>query len=149
MNINIEKELYNAISLLNNLITTKKFSNHITVPVQKQEKALDIATKHLFFHNKSFGIQADSTDVYKLMSWYGFYLSKELNDKKGVIYLATLDVLNNKILFNEVSNNKISHSLITKMYKMLVLDGEDDRIAIGKNGLYISFRTARDICISS
>ena len=100
-------------------------------------------------HNNTFGIEAKNTDIYKLLSWYGFYLSESADDKRGIIYLATIYILNEKILSNELCGRKISHKLISKMYKMLVLDGEDDNLAIGKNGLYLSFRTARDICLQN
>ena len=147
--MNIDDKLFNAITLLNELLEKPRFSHFIAVSDDSQEKALDKATEHLFLHNNTFGVDAKSTDIYKLLSWYGFYLSEFADDQKSVIYLATIYILNNKILYNELCKKKISHHLVSKIYRMLVLDGEDDNLAIGKNGLYISFRTARDICLNN
>ena len=140
-------ELYNAVELLNNLLETPKFKTFVAVSEQTKEDALDKATEHLFLHNDTFGIEAKSTDVYKLLSWYGHFLYDHADDRNAVIYLATMSILNKKILKNEECGFTIDRQTTTEMYKMLAKDGEDDHLAIGKNGLYIAFKTAQNICI--
>ncbi|DAB30556.1 MAG TPA: hypothetical protein CFH84_03425 [Sulfurimonas sp. UBA12504] len=140
-------ELYNAIDLLNKLLETPKFKSYVAVSEQTKEDALSKATKHLFLHNDTFGIEAKSTDVYKLLSWYGYFLNKRADDTNAVVYLATISILNKKILKSESCGFMIDKHTITEMYKMLTKDGNHDHLAIGKNGLYIAFKTAQSICI--
>jgi len=148
MSNDILDELYNAVELLNNLLETPKFKSFVAVSEQTKEDALNKATQHLFLHNDTFGIEAKSTDVYKLLSWYGYFLYQHADDRNAVIYLATMAILNKKILKNEVCGLMLDKYTITEMYQMLTKDGEDDHLAIGKNGLYIAFKSAQNICIS-
>ncbi|MCX6076415.1 MAG: hypothetical protein NTW78_05940 [Campylobacterales bacterium] len=140
-------ELYNAVELLNNLLETPNFKSFVAVSEQTKEDALSKATQHLFLHNDTFGIEAKSTDVYKLLSWYGHFLYQHADDRNAVIYLATMAILNKKILKNELCGLTLDKHTITEMYKMLAKDGEDDHLAIGKNGLYMAFKTAQNICL--
>ncbi len=135
------------MELLNKLLEDIKFKSFVAVSEQTKENALKKAINHLFLHNDTFGIEAKSTDVYKLLSWYGHFLYNHADDRNAVIYLATMSILNKKILKNESCGVMIDKCTITEMYKMLAKDGEQDHLAIGKNGLYIAFKTAQNICI--
>lgn len=142
-------ELFYATDLLDKLLGSDSFKAYVAVSDSTKEEALKSAFDHLNLHNDTYGIEANTTDVYKFLSWYGHFLYRHADDRFAIIYLATIRVLNNEILAQEKCKKGLSKTLLDEMYKMLTKDGGDeDHLAIGKNGLYISFKTAQNMCIS-
>lgn len=133
---------YDIIDALNKVCKSKV---GLSISSEHEKEALLQARIHILEHNNEFSIQPKTLDVYKLISWYGYFLSHSTYDPKRIIYLMTIQVLN-EILSKEVCNKSFSKEFISKLYHMLSRDSQSGDFSIGKNGLYVAFRSAKDIC---
>lgn len=136
---------YNAVDLLNKSLDSEKSKNYVSISLDDQKLALKNTMEHLDAHNKEFSIEPKTLDIYKLLSWYGYFLSNITRDYHRVVYLMTIRELN-LLLSKEKCGKHFTRDFTTKIYQMLRRDDEDGKFSIGKNGLYLSFRSAKDIC---
>jgi hypothetical protein len=104
--------------------------------------AEDAMVHHAAFINK-FIIQK-SVDPFKIISWYGFFLSKNADDPTKSILLLAIAHLND-LLSKEHLKLKLSAAHVQHLYNMAKLDGSDDEFGIGKNGIYSVFSSCIDL----
>ena len=133
------------MDLLNRSLDSEKSKKYVDISIDDQKLALKNTIEHLEAHNKEFSIEPKTLDVYKLLSWYGYFLSNITRDYKRVVYLLTIKALNT-LLLEEECGTCFTQDFTNKIYQMLRRDDEDGKFSIGKNGLYLSFRSAKDIC---
>jgi len=124
--------------LIDKILELPLFDKYVGVSDISRENALSDAKKHLDDHLIKIRIEAKKLDSYKLISWYGFYLSNRADDPKNVIRIATIVALN-IMLYKDVSK-KLPKELISEMSAMVVRDGIEDDFGIGKNGVYNTFK---------
>lgn len=87
------------------------------------------------------GIGIKTLDIYKIISWYAFTLAKKLHD--ATIIQEAVYMLN-EVLYVETENTfKHTHEYLAKLYSLTLFDGDEeyDEFAIGKNGLYVAFKS--------
>lgn len=106
------------------------------------DAAEDAMKHHALFINKF--INQKSVDPFKIVSWYGFFLSKKADDPAKRILLITIGHLND-LLSKEHLKLKLSYLQMQHLYNMAKLDGSDDEFGIGKNGIYSVFSSCIDL----
>lgn len=106
------------------------------------DAAEDAIKHHAAFVDKF--INQKSVDPYKILSWYGFFLSKKADDPDKNVLFFTITHLND-LLCNEHLALKLSSQQVEHLYKMAKLDGLEDEFGIGKNGVYSVFSSCIDM----
>jgi hypothetical protein len=122
------------------------FKDEVGVSNISRKNALEDAKKHLTEHLIKIEIKAKKLDSYKLISWYGFYLSNHADDPKHIIRIATIVALN-KVLKQETEKS-LKKDILSEMCAMAIKDGTDDKFGIGKNGVYNTFKACSSVLAS-
>jgi hypothetical protein len=113
----------------------------LTVQTLK-DAAQDAMVHHAAFIDKF--IEQREVDPYKIVSWYGFFLSRKADDPAKRILLVAIVHLND-LLGKEHLGLQLSKPHILHLYAMAKLDGSDDEFGIGKNGVYSVFSSCIDL----
>lgn len=111
------------------------------------EQTRECARKATIEHHKQFVdrfIDQDKVDPYKIVSWYGFFLSQHADDPNKHILEACLRTLNH-MLEQENLKQGLSEPQILHLYNMARLDGCKDEFGVGKNGIYSVFSSCLDL----
>lgn len=116
-------------------------TEHVGVAQETLDNAKESAINHHFEFLKECSIRQETVDVYKILSWYGFEISKHADDKKKLAVLACMQVMN-CVLKNEKFEPQIPEVLVEHLWEMSQNDGVNDDYGIGKNGVYSVFTTA-------
>ncbi len=145
--------IHNLLGVFNQVVDQTLVS---TGKIGLTQTTLNDAAQDAILHHQSFinkFIHQKSVDPYKIVSWYGFFLSKKADDPKKMILLIALKHMND-LLSKEPLHQKMSDAHIGHLYNMARLDGMEDEFAIGKNGVYSVFsscvdylRCYRDACL--
>ena len=128
-----------------NAVVNKTLVKSGLVGLTKQtllDAAEDAIKHHAAFVNKF--INQKSVDPYKILSWYGFFLSQKADDPDKNILFFTITHLND-LLSKEHLALKLSAPQVEHLYKMAKLDGSEDEFGIGKNGIYSVFSSCIDM----
>ena len=145
-----EKEFLNTIlggtKIIDSILNLKIFKDEVGVSNTSRKSALIDAKLHLSEHLTKIEIRAKKIDSYKLISWYGFYLSNHADDPKHIIRVATIVALN-KVLKQE-TDKFLKKDILSEMCAMAIKDGTDDKFGIGKNGVYNTFKACSSVLVS-
>ena len=135
--------------------------NNVYISEQIYRISVRLVSKHLKEHIDKYRISSSKDkneyepEVYKILSWYSFILidmeEKEsgksiFSEEDRAIILEVAITHLNIYLFID-TGYKLSSELINKIFLMGLnnKDTEYDEFAIGKNGLYLSFKSASNI----
>jgi hypothetical protein len=112
------------------------------------EITLDKAKRDAITHHSKFihelGVTQNKVDVYKVCSWYGFYLAKHLDDPKKLCLWIVLEVMN-LMLSKEKHSTRLSDDFIKHLHAMTQNDGFQDEFGVGKNGIYSAFSACKNL----
>ena len=98
---------------------------------------------HLQRHTTTYRVYQEKPDPFKIMAWMGLYLHQE----NRTFHLRAVVYSLNHLL--EQDSRSLPSSMLDKITLMAMNDGRDDDVAIGKNGLYLIFRSCHKLSIQS
>jgi hypothetical protein len=141
------------------------FEHLIVVSPSIREAAARHAVRYHLAHLSMFNIEQTKVDLYKAVTWYGYFIWEHIRDKERIPLIVTIYVLNNflwrepkQVRLDELTIKQIvafaknhegpSHiSVVTGQNSSEEQDhkhrdGDEDH-AIGKVGIYTAFTAAR------
>jgi len=116
---------------------------NITIDDDLREKALEETLSHYYDHICGYNVRVTGIDPYKFASWSGMYLFGRIDDPNMIA--ATITTLRRYL---KIEGKDLDDIFCQKLLVMAYNDAKKDTIAIGKNGLYMSFRTASELKIA-
>lgn len=106
-----------------------------------QRKCVQDLSAQLNEHVKTYCIRQTRIDFFKVAAWLGMMLYK--NDPKSFLLFHLVSALNAQLM---KEGRQLPSEVRKKIAAMLLNDGgEKDNVAIGKNGLYMIFRSAFEV----
>ena len=115
-------------------------SFNITIDDELREKAIEETLSHYYDHICGYDVRVTGIDPYKFASWSGMYLFNRIDDSNMIA--ATIATLRRYL---KIEGKDLDDIFCQKLLVMAYNDAKKDTIAIGKNGLYMSFRTASEV----
>lgn len=115
-------------------------SFNITIDDALREKAIDETLSHYYDHICGYNVRVTGIDPYKFASWSGMYLFSRIDNPNMIA--ATIATLRRYL---KIEGKDLDDIFCQKLLVMAHNDAKKDTIAIGKNGLYMSFRTASEL----
>ena len=116
----------------------KEFDLPITQ--QLEDDAINTTLEHYKTHARTYKVNVTAIDPYKFASWSGMYLFNRIDNPNMIgATIATL----RRFLLKE--GKVLDDTFCKKLLVMAHNDAKNETVAIGKNGLYISFRTASEL----
>ena len=115
-------------------------SFNIVIDDTLREKAIEETLKHYYDHICGYDVRVTGIDPYKFASWSGMYLFGRIDDPNMIA--ATIATLRRYL---KIEGKDLDDLFCQKLLVMAYNDAKKDTIAIGKNGLYMSFRTASEL----
>jgi hypothetical protein len=130
------------------LLSSKKVGIELTS--SDVEYVVKEVFKHYLGHKSKYGIKVQGIDPYKFVSWSSYFLLKKLKGRKVKNrYRILVSIITVMRLFLQSEGKFLDRKICQKILKMYTYDMIHDNYAIGKNGLYLSFRTASEVkCIN-
>ena len=110
-----------GVTLIDKILGLEIFLGYIGVSDISRKKALEDSKNHLSDHLTKIRVEAHNLDSYKLISWYGFYLSNHADDPENVIRIATIVALN--ILLKKDIEKSLDKCVLSEMAAMAIRDG--------------------------
>ena len=100
---------------------------------------------HYISHKQKYKLYVKSIDPFKFIAWSANFLIEIKNftlskREKATILSVAIEVM------SEFLECEINKELAKKLLLMALHDKIDDEKAIGKNGLYMTFRSANELC---
>jgi len=112
----------------------------ITIDDKLKEQAIEEVLNHYYDHIRGYNVRVTGIDPYKFASWSGMYLFSRIDDANMIA--ATIATLRRYL---KIEGKDLDDIFCQKLLLMAYNDAKKDTIAIGKNGLYMSFRTASEL----
>lgn len=112
----------------------------ITISQSLEDEAIEYVVDHYYDHIDSYNVRVTDIDPYKFTAWAGMYFFRRLDNAK--MLSATVAALRRHL---KTQNKSLDFKFCQKLVLMAYNDEKKDSIAIGKNGLYMAFRTASEI----
>jgi len=133
------------VSLINYLCELIAARNDFIIPKELRKQAMLYAITHYKKHTDAYTVKVNGVDPYKIFSWVGLYFYDESLKKYGTdvadAFLKTTILAMNRSLWEE--GKQLPPLYLKKIYKMVKSDFNGKAsIGIGKNGLYLAFRSA-------
>jgi hypothetical protein len=138
------KIIHHLMEKLDSVLRTKDFSDkHGLLSLTKDD--FDNAKEKTITHHYAFltklKIQQTSIDPYKIMSWYGFYLSEVAQDDKKIAVLCAIQIMNNMLKYDSFGKPIVT-DLVCHLWFLARNDKVNDDFGVGKNGIYSVFTAA-------
>jgi len=115
----------------------------ITISDELKYQAIESTVSHYYDHIQGYNVRVTGIDPYKFTSWSGMYLFSRIDDYNMIA--ATIAALRRYLV---IEGKELDSIFCKKLLLMAYNDAKNDTIAIGKNGLYMSFRTASELRIT-
>lgn len=136
--------IHHLMEKLDYILCSKAFSDkhgslNLTSDCLAEAKEKTI-THHYKFLAK-LQIQQTSIDPYKIMSWYGFYVSEGANDSRKIAVLCAIQIMNNMLKYDSFGK-PIATDLVCHLWFLVRNDKVNDEFGVGKNGIYSVFTAA-------
>ncbi|WP_456470695.1 hypothetical protein [Caminibacter sp.] len=137
---NYAEELYGIIKLYSYI--GEKINANLT-----KEDLLEFVdiVNHYKEHAKKHSLTVTAIEPYKVISWgsVSLCLKYQKNDIKKAKYFLVLAILSLNVFLKEDVGKNHSSDFLKKVYKMLMLECQGDKnFGIGRNGLYMIFKSA-------
>jgi hypothetical protein len=131
------------IGLINYLCEFLYNRYQVEVPKEIRGDVVDKVLAHYKLHIDTYNVPVNGIDPYKFLSWSGLYLyeltmhNEELSD---LILKSTIIIMNRTL----VEEGRILPKLfLQKIFNMVKSEYRGkDSLGLGKNGLYLTFRSA-------
>ncbi len=119
-------------------------SFNIAIDDTLREQAIEETLSHYHDHICGYDVRVTGIDPYKFAAWSGMYLFSRIDNPNMIA--ATIATLRRYL---KIEGKDLDDIFCQKLLVMSYNDAKKDTIAIGKNGLYMSFRTASELKIST
>jgi len=120
---------------------------NITVDKKEKINIIKKTKEHYLSHKQKYKLYVKSIDPFKFIAWSANFLleiKQDLSQKdKAIVLNVAIAVM------SELLDCEINEMLSKKLLLMALHDKIDDEKAIGKNGLYMAFRSASELCKKS
>ncbi|MCX2717798.1 hypothetical protein OQH61_08645 [Helicobacter sp. MIT 21-1697] len=138
----LEEEARFITSVLNAFFEILESKNIIEISNPHKQKIFKEVNQHYKAHRDTYKkiCYVKNGDIFKIISWAAMFLYQEKETK--AILLIACAYMNEQL---KKINRQVSKELICKIVEMLLNDSKKDNVAIGKNGLYMSFRLASEV----
>lgn len=133
---------------------TKALNNFFTILEQRKIKVspyeaqtlLKLVNEHYKMHRDTYKkvCYVKNCDIFKIISWVAMFLYQD-KQESVILFIACL-YMNEQL---KKCNREVPNELIFKIVEMLLNDSKEDKVAIGKNGLYMAFRLANEVKIKT
>ena len=117
---------------------------NITIDDSLREKTIEENLNHYYDHICGYDVRVTGIDPYKFAAWSGMYLFNRTDNPNMIA--ATIATLRRYL---KIEGKDLDDIFCQKLLVMAYNDAKKDTIAIGKNGLYMSFRTASELKITT
>lgn len=117
---------------------------NITIDDSLREKTIEETLNHYYDHICGYDVRVTGIDPYKFAAWSGMYLFNRTDNPNMIA--ATIATLRRYL---KIEGKDLDDIFCQKLLVMAYNDAKKDTIAIGKNGLYMSFRTASELKITT
>jgi len=137
-------------NIIQRYVTVAKDEFDLEITIDEQTEVLNKVLEHYIDHCIEYRVYVNSTDPFKFVAWMGLFLYHDIK-KKSVHKQKYLSVSVAMMLhFLQINNRSMDIKFAQKLLKMAIHDksSNKDHLAIGKNGLYMAFRSANQIDIS-
>lgn len=134
------------------LLDTLHTKLELELPKSFLVKLLRKLYRHITLFLKEYDISINELETYKVLSWYSFILSEELtnlNDEKAKVLgeskwavLIACEMMNYCLLEQTNKKHSLPRTYLAKLYLMSLNDKIKDDLAIGRNGLYMAFKSS-------
>ncbi|MBD5165809.1 hypothetical protein [Helicobacter sp.] len=143
--VNLDEEVKFVTEALNNFLKSLEKKNIEISNLEAQQTFRDV-NKHYKTHRDTYKriCYVKNCDIFKIISWFAMFLYQSKKEKM-ILIIACLYM--NKQL--KKCKREVSSELIFKIVAMLLNDSKNDKVAIGKNGLYMAFRLANEVNIKT
>jgi hypothetical protein len=147
------------MAIIENLALEKKIldkyykslsKNGLELTEVEQREVFRLVHRHYIKHSKVYDLYVSSTDPFKFVAWATLFIIQEVkkDSEQKEWYIGTAVSLMLKML-NECGKT-LQMQYLKKLIDMTLNDknSANDNLAIGKNGLYMAFRSASEVqCI--
>lgn len=126
-------------------VSTAKNDFQLTITDDEKKQMVRKVIMHYLNHANEYTVRVNSTDPFKFLAWAGSILFNDIKKEstKREVYLA-IAVATMLHLLQENDKN-LSIEFVQKLLIMAKHDeSAKDHLAIGKNGLYMAFRSASE-----
>ena len=125
-------------------VATAKRKYNLDISLKEQKDVLRKVIEHYIEHCLEYTVYVNSTDPFKFIAWIGLFLFNDIkkqSSRRNAYILISVGIMKRKL---EYKNKILDISFVRKLYEMTIHDknSEKDHLAIGMNGLYMSFRSA-------
>lgn len=112
----------------------------IEIDEELKTQAIENTVDHYHDHIGSYNVRVTGIDPYKFTAWAGMYLFRRIDNHNMIA--ATIATLRRYLV---LEGKDLDNIFCQKLLLMAHNDIKNDSVAIGKNGLYMSFRTASEL----
>ncbi|SFP60984.1 hypothetical protein [Hydrogenimonas thermophila] len=116
----------------------------VDVTTKDKIEVIKRTREHYISHKEKYKLYVNSIDPFKFIAWSAnFFISIKGDltiNKKAIVLKVAIEVMSSFL------KCKIDEKLSKKLLLMALHDKIDDEKAIGKNGLYMAFRSASELC---
>lgn len=136
--------IHHLMEKLDYILSAKEFSKkHGSLGLTESDfyKAKERTITHHYAFLTKLQIQQTSIDPYKIMSWYGFYISEIARDNKKIAVLCAIQIMNNMLSYDS-HGKPIATDLVCHLWLLARNDKVCDEFGVGKNGIYSVFTAA-------
>jgi len=136
---------YNIINITNYLCELTRNQYGILISQQLRKDIVDDVLKHYKLHVETYSVPVNGIDPYKFISWIGLNLyDRTLNEYPEKIsdgILKSTIIVMNRTLVEE--GRLLPKYYLRKLFDMVKNDySGKEHLGLGKNGLYLVFRSA-------
>lgn len=142
----------NAIELINVQVRGTTVTSKISEEILASSKRN--AINHHEEHIISLRIKAKRIDVFKIYSWYAFFVAEEIKKQTNLtereidvqvfhVFVITINTMNRRL--KEQFGKCLSKMKIIFIANLATKDKIQDEHAIGKNGLFLIFTSCVDL----
>lgn len=143
--VDLDEEVKFVTEAVNSFLKILK-GKKIKVSNPEAQQTFRDVNKHYKMHRDTYKqvCYVKNGDIFKIISWFAMFLYET---KKEIKILTIACFYMNEQL--KKRHREIPSELILKIVAMLLNDSKNDKVAIGKNGLYMAFRLANEVNIKT
>ncbi len=121
----------------------------LIITTAEQEEVTNKILEHYIDHCTEYRVFVNSTDPFKFTAWMGLFFYHDIKKKSAKRQQYLVIAVAMMIKFLKDNNRNIDIKFAQKLLKMTIYDKDTnkDYLAIGKNGLYMAFRSANMVKI--
>ncbi len=134
-------------SLITKIVLYAKHKYGLTIGITDQRKLVEDVYRHYIEHCNEYHVMVCSVDPFKFLAWAGLTLYHDIKIQSGRKrqYLHSAIAVMYAIL--RKNGRTLNRDFVIKLIHMTQHDKDvkNDKLAIGRNGLYMAFRSANEV----